>query len=412
MSDLLQHGHHPDADQLIAFAERAMPEHERRETLAHLANCPDCRQIVFLAQQAAGSPTPLPHALPVRRGWLRNWHNLWPLAAALACGLIVTAFVHHRQSADLPKQSESASISNAPLPSTRPTLSAPVVSAPQPFPKMSAPAKLPLARHPAPATARAGVPGMSSVHGDLVANGATSPSQFRPGEFASSQQSSADAVAASPHALGGAVGGPIALGPPSLRQKDALPTATPMAAGQAQTVEVQPENRLLSQRSVVSLARSESRQTDAQHGVSQTVTVNGAAPLVQTESAVLSTSSFSGNATLAKSSKAPLPSRKPAASTISNGQETLAVDTEGDLFLSKDPSIAWQRVTRQWTGKAVKVSLAEPSSTMQADVNASAGSSNVEAIRPKSKTKKAVFELTTDTGTTWSSPDGLIWKQP
>ncbi len=409
MSDLLQHGQHPDADQLSAFAERAMPEHERLETLAHLANCPDCRQIVFLAQQALESPTPLPHALPVRTGWLRNWHNLWPLAAALTCGLIV-AFVHYRQPTDLPKKSEVASISSAPLPSTYTTPSTPVVSAPQPSPKMSAPAKLSPTQHTAPATARAGVAGMGSVNGDLLTYQTASPSTFRPSEFAASKPS-ANPVAASPHALGGAIGGPVALAPPSLRQKDALPLAAPMTAEQAQTVDVQPENRLLSQQANTPFSRGESSQTDAQHGVSQTVNVNGAAPLVQTESAVLSTSSFSGKAALAKSAKTSLPSRKPAASTISNGLETLAVDTEGDLFLSKDPSIAWQRITRQWTGKAIKVSLAEPSSTIQADANASVGAaSGVEAIKPTSTTKKAGFELTTDTGKTWSSSDGLVWK--
>lgn len=412
MSDLLQHGHHPDADQLSAFAERAMPEQERRETLAHLANCPDCRQIVFLAQQAQQSPTPLQHTPPARASWLRNWLNLWPLTAALTCALLVIIFVHHRKPTDLPKQSDVASISNAPLPSAHPAPSTPVVPLPQPVPKESAPAKSPLSQQPAPAAPHAGVAGMS-VHGDLVANRTTSPSPFRPSGFISGQQSSADAAVAVPQASGGAVGGPIALARRSLRQKDAPPAPAPMEAAQAQTVEVQSENRPLSQQPIDSFARSEPSQINAQHGVNQTLTVNGAAPLIQTESAILSTDSFSVNAALAKGTKAPLPSRKPAASTISNGQETLAVDTEGDLFLSKDPSIAWQRVTQQWTGKAVKVSLAEPSSTMQADSNASFGaSSSLKVTEPKTTTKKAIFELTTDTGTTWSSPDGLIWRQP
>lgn len=270
---------------------------------------------------------------------------------------------------------------------------------------MSAPPKLSPAQHPAPATARAGVAGMGSVNGDLLTYQVASPSTFRPGEFAASKPS-ANPAAASSHALGGAIGGPVALAPPSQQQKDGL-----LAGGQTQTVEVQSQNQPLSQQASAPLPRSEPSQSDSQHIVSQTVNVNGAAPLVQTESAVLSTSSFSGKAALAKSAKTSLPSRKPAASTISNGLETLAVDTEGDLFLSKDPSIAWQRITRQWTGKAIKVSLAEPSSTMQAGGNASVGaSSSVEAVKPTSTTKKAVFELTTDTGKTWSSSDGLVWK--
>ncbi len=48
MSDLLQPGQHPDADQLSVFVEQALPPHEREQILAHLAICPDCRSIVFL----------------------------------------------------------------------------------------------------------------------------------------------------------------------------------------------------------------------------------------------------------------------------------------------------------------------------------------------------------------------------
>lgn len=406
MSDLLQPGHHPDADQLNAFAEHALPEHERLETLAHLAKCPDCRQIVFLAQEALESVSPLPHSLPVRTSWLRNWHNLWPFAAALTCGLLVSAFVHHRQPEALPKKSEVASVSSASQPSVYTPPSTPALSVPQPSLKTPAPAKVAPTQHHAPATARAGVAETGSVNRNPLTGPITSPSTFRRNEFPASRQPLANAAAASPHALGGAIGGPVVMAPPPQQLKDSL-----LAAGQTQTVEIQSQNQPLSQRASAPLPRSEPSQSDSQQIVNQTVTVTSAAPLVQTQSAVLSTSVFSGKAALAKTAKAPLPSRKPAASTISNGLETLAVDTEGDLFLSKDPSVAWQRITHQWTGKAVKVSLADPSSTMQAGGNASAGaSSSVEATKPASPTKKAVFELTTDTGTTWSSPDGLIWK--
>jgi hypothetical protein len=50
MSEPFPHGHHPDADLLSAFAQHVLPDHERLETIAHLAECADCRQIVFLAQ--------------------------------------------------------------------------------------------------------------------------------------------------------------------------------------------------------------------------------------------------------------------------------------------------------------------------------------------------------------------------
>ena len=49
MSELSQSGRHPDADQLSAFIEHALPEHEYQLALAHLADCPECRTIVSLS---------------------------------------------------------------------------------------------------------------------------------------------------------------------------------------------------------------------------------------------------------------------------------------------------------------------------------------------------------------------------
>src|SRR5713101_4899420 len=96
MSEFLHPGHHPDADKLSAFAEHVLPDHERLETLAHLAECPDCRQIVFLAQRAQERLEPMADALPGRTRRLRNWHNFWPVVAVFTCGLLVVAFLQRR----------------------------------------------------------------------------------------------------------------------------------------------------------------------------------------------------------------------------------------------------------------------------------------------------------------------------
>src|SRR5258708_2983752 len=107
MSELFHPGH-PDADQLSAFAEHSLPDHERLETLAHLAECADCRQIVFLAQQAQEAQNPLPQALTVRSSWLRNWRILWPVGAALTGALLLTVFLQRRHPVDLAKRSDIA----------------------------------------------------------------------------------------------------------------------------------------------------------------------------------------------------------------------------------------------------------------------------------------------------------------
>src|SRR6266851_1380063 len=89
MSELLQSGQHPDADQLSAFIERALPSHEQEETLAHLAICPHCRSIVALSMPAA-DPLPLE---PARRPWLSGWMMVWPAGAALAAMLLAGIYI-------------------------------------------------------------------------------------------------------------------------------------------------------------------------------------------------------------------------------------------------------------------------------------------------------------------------------
>src|SRR6201992_3975558 len=91
MSDLLQSGQHPDADQLSAFIEDALPAHEQEETLAHLAICPHCRSIVALSMPAAD---PLPQEA-VRRPWLSGWRMVWPAGAALAALILAGIYVRN-----------------------------------------------------------------------------------------------------------------------------------------------------------------------------------------------------------------------------------------------------------------------------------------------------------------------------
>jgi hypothetical protein len=94
MSERLQAGQHPDADQLNAFVEHTLPAHEQQQTLAHLAVCPDCRQIVALSLPAAGQ-TPILEREPVRPRWFPRWHPAWAGIPALAALILVVLFVRN-----------------------------------------------------------------------------------------------------------------------------------------------------------------------------------------------------------------------------------------------------------------------------------------------------------------------------
>jgi hypothetical protein len=161
--------------------------------------------------------------------------------------------------------------------------------------------------------------------------------------------------------MGEIMSAPVPQAPRSQEQKD-----SGLADNRAQRADVQSQNQLLSPQAAGPRSLSEASQGNMPHSTSQTVEVTGAPSILQTENAVVSASVFNlGRAAQDKSATAPLPSKRFAASTISNGLETLAVDSAGDLFLSKDTGKSWRRVAHQWTGKAIRVSLTSSSSMTQ-----------------------------------------------
>ena len=88
-------GPHPDADVLSAFAERALPEIERTQVLAHLAECTDCRQIVFFALPDSEEPQKvlLAKDRAVSTQFALRWGTL-AVAIAVAAFLVVS-IRHH-----------------------------------------------------------------------------------------------------------------------------------------------------------------------------------------------------------------------------------------------------------------------------------------------------------------------------
>ncbi|MGB9076673.1 MAG: carboxypeptidase regulatory-like domain-containing protein [Terracidiphilus sp.] len=84
-------GRHPDADQMTAFVEQALPAHEREEMLAHLAVCPECRATVAMA----AAPEELAPVESRRRPWFGGWGLAWPAGAALAALAVFAVYLQH-----------------------------------------------------------------------------------------------------------------------------------------------------------------------------------------------------------------------------------------------------------------------------------------------------------------------------
>ena len=128
MSELLQSGQHPDADQLSAFLEHALPAQEQEQTLAHLAVCPHCRSVVALSMPPA-EESPQPHAEPVRRPWLSGWNLVWPAAAALAAVVLVGIYI---RSSMFPSHAPPTQTASSQAPEVALKQLTPPVPAPQP----------------------------------------------------------------------------------------------------------------------------------------------------------------------------------------------------------------------------------------------------------------------------------------
>jgi len=82
---------HPDAEMLAAFAENALGGPERQQTLAHLAECTDCREILYLAQpdSAAAQPAIVYRPNPIMHFALR-WGAVAASLVIVAGGLFIT----------------------------------------------------------------------------------------------------------------------------------------------------------------------------------------------------------------------------------------------------------------------------------------------------------------------------------
>src|SRR5271154_6109518 len=345
MSELLQSGQHPDADQLNAFVEHTLPPHEQQQTLAHLAVCSDCRTIVSLSLPPVDE-LPKPQPEPVRKPWYFGWSLILPAAAAFAA---LTVIIHIRNSAPI----------KSPDAQTQMAVSQPPASPPEP--KTSpVPASKPL--QPAvPKTQRSNPRVPTSTEADVRANplggnalvGAQSRAKL-PAEgrnFTGLPPRPAASPTGTNHIHGtldaSAVGAysfseqPPPPPPMPLTQQAAAPAApaavpntTPMVGAMNQTVEVTNVNNA----SVAVLSST-----------NDNVALEGSKSILVQYT---------------------LPSNLPTLSVVSTARKILAIDTRNTLFFSEDGGLHWKAIPSPWQGRAVKVDLISAANTLARSVYA------------------------------------------
>lgn len=415
MTEQLYSGSHPDAEVLNAFIEGALPERERLECVSHFAQCARCREIVFLAQP----PQPLAPVVPVKQPWS---FQLRALAGAIAACVLVVAFLLYKR--ELPPKFHTLRDENqAPAPRT-------AVTAPLPAPVPAARTEAIPARRSAKAKAQMKVPPSRSV--EVASAKAEPPTSLPP------------AVAGG--VLGGIVGGSAS--PPAAQQNQ------PVSPSQAQSHATPQRQFSLNERNLApapaaplarfaqSASSSEIKGsvsdpsgaaisgatvtiqalTGAAHGTTKTdssgqFSIAGLAPgryQVQIESpgfvrfssqvelkandiALLDSTLSVGSLaqTVEVTGVAPaiqaqtagsetLSGKRPFIITVSSGERMLGVDAAGALYFSKNQGKHWKTVKPKWHGKVSRI-----------------------MVLPDNP--KSLFQLTTDSGAVWSSPDGTHW---
>jgi Carboxypeptidase regulatory-like domain len=316
MSELLQTGRHPDADQLNAFTEHTLPAHEQQQTLAHLAVCPACRQIVALSLPPAAQSAPTRLEL-VRNRWLSRPHLAWVGMPALAAALILMIIFLRQGGLTRPQTSSPAQLANVHPPAPPPSASSSPVATPEP----STPAA---ANHQ-----------RSSPTPDKAVAAGKRSLAAPPDEYSKQQR----AVANQPQQLAGVAGtmggilGGIATAPLQPKAEDTATAAAPAV----------PENSTnLHGRSLSQVSRS----------------VGGPIAGVSPPDSITSLSVLEpGGPQNYLSSLSPLPSHLAVLSMASLANQRLVIDTRNHLFFSDDNGQHWKAVPSQWKGRAVRVAL-------------------------------------------------------
>lgn len=377
---------HPGPDTLSAFLEGVLPEHERAECLAHLAECPSCREILFQA-----APVPVP--IPIRSRMFRATPLL--AAAAALCFALLGIWLYLRFKTQPPPREQAAEVSPAAVEAPQPKaiareIAPPVVHrrAPKPVP----PEPVPVV---APEVARAAPPRESIDSAAVEVRPAEPPVLVLPSPPPTIIQTQVAPVDA-PSGISGVVtdstGAVIPRAGVELRQlaNNAKSNAQTDDAGQFRFTGLVPgqyELRIsragfmvLSQRVEVKAQEMASVKSALQVGsTAETVEVMAESSTIQTASASVSNSR--------RKEPRPLPSKLPSDTTVAHGKVMLTLDSAGTLFVSGNQGKSWKAVKPQWTGKITDL-IAPP-----------------DVPEPG----KAQFQLTTESGADWLSRDGRRW---
>ena len=393
MNSTAQPDFHPDAESLNAFVEQALAEPERLQILRHIASCNRCRQVIFLAQEAASgeestAPAATPTFHPVRH-WT-SWRLAWVPAAALAAIVTLAIFLHRPQS----------------VPNTQFARVAPPSQGTVPEPFSQKPADTGTAQSQVAVNLATRKSTSAPVHTPTKAPPSVAIYATRPATAGAAESMSTESQATAI--------------PPGVSE-ERLSTQEAATQLKAENVDAARQSQLanrarMSSAPAARITQAKMKSTEGQGQASSSMPVT--AP--QFEVKLAPPSSFDRAVQPQKAGGLALgtphlPSGLAALSTATAQHRTLAIDLTGTLFLSDDAGKHWEPVVRQWTGRAVDVRVkplwSVPVAASTSGEAAVHGTNQlvVGKLAPSSP-PDAAFEIVNDQGLIWASADGKTWK--
>jgi hypothetical protein len=354
MSEYLQSGQHPDADQIGAFVEHALPAHEREQIFNHLAVCPECRAVVALSLPSVEEPAQS-LAAATRRPWWSGWTLAWPAAAALAALTVLVLYLH--RAAVVPSAPASTQIASSHVPAS-PTAQE---QSPAFFAK---PALGGSQAQPAGVNRAASKDAAGLTQKQIPETGTISAQFIAPPQMQDRKVSSLDEVARAPVNLPAGSPGQNLRFNAAPRVVASGGASSGVAGGLATAPSAAAEGRLSQPAPPKPLETALVPEVPASAPIVITTPGPGSAAVEVTSAAPIATASYdAAKMTLAAEEaqvtelKHSLPSRLPVLSMVEQAHLVVAIDTSNAVFLSRDDGRHWKAIRAQWQGRAVRTAL-------------------------------------------------------
>lgn len=371
---------HPEAELLVAFAEHSLTSHERNAVLMHLAECAECREILFVAQyglpeeQSAAVVAP---ASAARANWF-TWRPITVAACLLLTVGVLTEQIYQRTHSTNQTEAENTP---APLPpSAADNLAKNNSVSPSNVPPAHAPAPMSTASPNALVAPEAHQPepAMNTVTPEF--NAAAPPVTLMADEHPITSSKSV-----SLHQLQQANAAEMGSQEAAIRLKQSSTPGTSIKeASVAQAAPAKMESYSAPSSSSGASVNYAPRAAGSEYSSSWN------------RSAIISNGASAN--TYAITNPATLPSGQMMRDSVVVNGKKLALDQDGRLYSSADQGTSWREIHKQWSGTATMLMLAPKSSSADANKSTEVSGDTVMLLN----SANAAW-ISTDGGESWKT---------